>query len=125
MVFEIMLPRYENDFKYMTETIEILAECDPKTFDLGEYLTEDVTNVNYLFESNYFDKELVKKVPKKLLEKFKIWSKKKYNYMPKNYSDLEMSAQYLLDMIDLAYWCKNDQEKMKILSHLTIIYHVQ
>lgn len=69
---------------------------------------------------SFMEIEYIKKVPKKLRELFKREKLKNYNpniekNIPLNEQNLERKTYAILAMLDLHYWCNNEEEKQELL----------
>ena len=69
---------------------------------------------------SFMEVEYTEKVPKKLREIFKNEKLKDYNpnidkNIPLNEQNLERKTYAILAMLDLNYWCDNEEEKQELL----------
>ena len=69
---------------------------------------------------SYMESKYVEKIPKKLRELFKNEKEKNYepNINPKvplNQQNLQRKTLAILAMLNLSYWCENEEEKQKLL----------
>lgn len=69
---------------------------------------------------SFMESKYVKKVPKKLREIFKNEKLNDYNptinkNIPLNEQDLERKTYAILAMLDLNYWCDDEEEKQELL----------